>query len=109
MLAQVTAGARMHGSMQRTFQLQAPGKDDARVRDKIRQAVNNYVRRESRRTPPAGCRGWDFVCRVGPTADSAQPRPLKEVGGAIDAAALAGATQVFVEIVAKAAVRPGSA
>lgn len=95
--------------MQKTFRLQAPGKDDARVRDKIRQAVNNYVRRESRRTPPAGCRGWDFVCRVGSSAAAAQPLALKEVGGAIDAAALAGATEVFVEIVAKGSVRPGAA
>jgi hypothetical protein len=86
--------------MKKTFPLQAAGKDDARVRDKIRQEVNKYVRRELRKPLPEGFDRWEFACKVGATPMEAQPRVLKEVGGAIDAAALAGATQVYVEIVA---------
>ena len=92
-------------SMKKTFPLQAPGRDEARVRDKIRQEVNKYVRRESRKTPPEGSCGWEFACRVGATPDDAQDRTLKEVGGAIDAAARTGAAQVYVEIVATPARR----
>ncbi len=95
--------------MKKTFPLQAPGKDDAHVRDKIRQEVNKYVRRESRKTVPEGFAGWEFACKVGATPEDAVGRALKEVGGAIDAVALAGATQVHLEIVAAPARRRSTA
>lgn len=86
--------------MKKTFSLQAPGKDDARVRDKIRQEVNRYVRRESRKTLPEGFERWEFSCRVGAGPEQAETRTVKEVGGAIDSVAHSGAVQVYVEIVA---------
>jgi hypothetical protein len=84
--------------MKKTFPLQAPGKDDARVRDKIRHEVNKYVRRSRRKEVPEGFAQWDFACKVGASADTAVARPLKEVAGAIDAVAEAGATAVYLEI-----------
>lgn len=89
--------------MKKTFPLQAPGKDDARVRDKIRHEVNKYVRRSQRKTPLEGFRGWEFDCRVGADEAGAERRALKEVGAAIDAVAATGAEQVYVEIVARPA------
>jgi hypothetical protein len=86
--------------MKKTFPLQAPGKDDARVRDKIRHEVNKYVRRCRRKEVPEGFAQWDFTCKVGAGPESAADRPLKEVAGAIDAVATAGATTVYLEIVA---------
>lgn len=94
--------------MKKTFPLQAPNKDDARVRDKIRHEVNKYVRRSQRRTPPEGFAQWEFLCRVGPTPESAESKPVKEVGAAIDAVAAAGATSVYVEIEAVPAQRKAS-
>ena len=47
--------------MKKTFPLQAPGKDDARVRDKIRHEVNKYVRRSRRKELPEGFAQWDFA------------------------------------------------
>jgi Family of unknown function (DUF6172) len=99
----------MGRSMKKTFPLQAPGKDDARVRDRIRQEVNKYVRRELRKPLPEGFDRWEFTCKVGATPDEAQARTLKEVGGAIDAVALAGGAQVHVEIVAAPQRREQSA
>ncbi len=91
--------------MKKNFPLQAPGKDDARVRDKIRNEVNKYVRRSQRRTPPEGFAQWEFLCRVGVDAERAESRKIKEVGGAIDAVAETGVTSVYVEIEAVPAQR----
>lgn len=84
--------------MKKTFPLQAPGKDDARVRDKIRHEVNKYVRRSRRKEVPEGFAQWDFACKVGASPENAESRPLKEVAGAIDAVAATGATGVYLEI-----------
>jgi hypothetical protein len=94
--------------MKKTFPLQAPGKDDARVRDKIRHEVNKYVRRSRRKEVPEGFAQWEFACKVGPTADTATSRPLKDVAGAIDAVAEAGAQAVYLEIEAVPAQRLSS-
>jgi len=90
----------MIASMKKTFPLQSPGKDDARVRDKIRHEVNRCVRRERRRDLPEGFDGLEFTCRLGTAADSAQPLLLKEIAAAIDAVALTGSTQVYIEVIA---------
>jgi len=86
--------------MKKTFPLHAPGKDDARVRDKIRHEVNKYVRRSRRKELPEGFAQWDFACKVGAAEAEAEPRALKEVSGAIDTVAETGATGVYIEIVA---------
>ncbi len=91
--------------MKKTFPLQAPGKDDARVRDKIRHEINKYVRRERNKKLPDGFDQWNLDCRVGASDSSAEVLPFKEVGGAIDRVAATGAKQVFVEITAVAAPR----
>ena len=91
--------------MKKSFSLQAPGKDDARVRDKIRHEVNKYVRRERRKTVPEGFGTWEFNCKVGVDEETAEHRGLKEVGAAIDAVALTGATAVYVEVLPVAGQR----
>jgi hypothetical protein len=95
----------MSGSMKKNFPLQAPGKDDARVRDKIRHEINKYVRRSQRKTPPEGFAQWEFVCRVGVSPDNADAKSVKEVGGAIDVVAATGATSIYIEIEAVPAQR----
>jgi len=94
--------------MKKNFPLQAPGKDDARVRDKIRHEVNKYVRRSQRKTPPEGFGMWEFMCRVGISDANAENKTIKEVGGAIDTVAATGATTVYVEIEAVPAQRKTS-
>lgn len=84
--------------MKKTFPLQAAGKDDARVRDKVRHEVNKYVRRCRRKEVPEGFAMWEFVCKVGASVENAESKPLKEVGSAIDAVAEAGAKEVYLEI-----------
>lgn len=95
--------------MKKTFPLQAPGKADARVRDKIRHEVNKYVRRSQRKTPPEGFGIWEFLCKVGVSPENAEDKTIKEVGGAIDQVAQTGAPVVYVEIIAVPAQRKSSA
>lgn len=95
--------------MKKNFPLQLPGKDDARVRDKIRHEVNKYVRRSQRKAPPEGFGIWEFMCKVGVGPDSAEDKTIKEVGGAIDTVAQAGATSVYVEIIPVPAQRKSGA
>lgn len=84
--------------MKKSFPLQATGKDDARVRDKVRHEVNKYVRRCRRKPVPEGFAQWEFVCKAGPDAATAASKPLKEIASAIDAIAQAGATSIYLEI-----------
>ncbi len=91
--------------MKKTFPLKAPGKDDARVRDKIRHEINKYVRRERKKTVPEGFDLWNLNCKIGASSEAAEVLPLKEVGGAIDKVAATGADVVFVEVVAVAGHR----
>lgn len=91
--------------MKKTFPLQLPGRDDARVRDKIRHEVNKSVRRSQRKTPPEGFAQWEFICRVGTSPENAESKTIKEVGRAVDAVAETGATAVYVEVEAVPAQR----
>ncbi|MFO1450818.1 MAG: DUF6172 family protein [Opitutaceae bacterium] len=93
--------------MKKTFPLQSPGRDDARVRDKIRHEINRDVRRQRRRPLPEGYNAWEFDCRMGQSQDSAEPRALKDLAHAIDLVAQEGAVQVYLEIVGRPAQRTG--
>jgi hypothetical protein len=95
--------------MKKTFPLHSPGKDDARVRDKIRHEVNKYVRRVRRKPLPEGFDMLELTCRVGPDAAKSEAKALKEVGGAIDAVAATGANAVYIEIIGTPAVDPQKA
>lgn len=92
--------------MKKTFPLQAPGKADARVVEAIKNDVRKYVKRERRKKLPEGFTLWDFACKVGATPDTAQPIALNDITGAIDAAATAAATHIYIEIIAAAGHRP---
>ncbi len=86
--------------MKKTFPLQVPGNADVRVLEAIKGDIRKYIKRERRKALPTGVDFWDFTCKVG--ADKAEPeaRHHEEVVPAIDAAAKAGATSVYVEILA---------
>ena len=102
--------------MKKNFPLQDPARDDQRVVEAIKHEVRKYVKRERRKAPPPGFDFWELHCRVGPDAVAATGQPFKEVMAVIDAVALAGATAVYVEILAvpakwperAVAVEPGS-
>lgn len=97
---------RSISTMKKTFPLQVPGKDAARVLESVKSELRKYVQREQRKKLPEGFNRWEFACKVGVEEASAAVKPLSEVVTTVDAAAKAGAAGVFVEIVAVPGRKP---
>ena len=95
--------------MKKTFPLHIEGKHPDRVMDALKHELRKYVKRERRRALPEGVDYWDFDCKFGNTADDAEVVHLKDFSPRLDAARQAGATQVYVEILAKPGVRKAGA
>lgn len=91
--------------MRKTFPLAVDGKNRDRVLDAVKHEIRKYVKRERRRDLPAGADYWDFDCKFGLEAASAQPAHLASLIGLVDTAAADNAAQVYVEILARPANR----
>ena len=89
--------------MKKTFPLDIEGRHRDRVVDALKHELRKYVRRERRRALLPGVDFLDFDCRFGLVETAAEPAHLSGLGALIDAAAREGATQVYIEILA----RPG--
>ena len=91
--------------MKKTYPLSAEGKHPDRVLEAVKHDIRKYFKRERSRPVPAGADFWDFDCKVGASADSAEGVRVGAVIEAVDAAAKAGADAVYVEILSKHGVR----
>lgn len=91
--------------MKKTYPLRVEGKHPDRVLDAVKHDIRKYFKRERSRPVPAGADFWDFDCRVGASADSAEAVRVGTVIEAVDALARAGAEAVYVEILSKHGVR----
>ncbi len=91
--------------MKKNFPLQADGKHPDRVLEAVKHEVRKYFKRERNRPVPAGADFWDFDCKVGLSAETAQVVRVSGVIEAVDAAAKTGATSVYVEILSKHGLR----
>ncbi|GLS15471.1 DUF6172 family protein [Hydrogenophaga electricum] len=92
--------------MRKTYPLQAQGKKHPdRVLDAVKHDIRRYFRRERGRPLPEGVDFWDFDCKVGATADSAETVQVSEVIATVDALAQTGIDAVYVEILGKHGVR----
>lgn len=87
--------------MRKTFELRPEGKHPDRVLEAVKHEIRKYLRRERRRTPPEGVDFWDFDCRIGASADTAETVHVAALIGALDALAQGGATQAYAEVLAK--------
>ena len=92
--------------MKKTFPLTQPKLHPDRVLDAVKHEIRKYLKRERRKPLPEGVDFLDFDCRFGLTADSAETTPLPDLVRKIDAAATAGATHVYVELLSKPGQRP---
>ncbi len=91
--------------MKKNYPLQAEGKHPDRVLDAVKHDIRNYFKRARNRALPKGVDFWDFDCKVGLTADTAEVVRVSGVIEAVDAAAKSGATSVYVEILSKHGIR----
>lgn len=91
--------------MKKTFHLHAEGKNPDRLLDAIKHELRKYVKRERRRELPGGADYWDFDCRFGAAEATAQPAHLSTLIGMVDGLAKEGASQFYVEMLARPAQR----
>ena len=91
--------------MKKNYPLQAEGKHPDRVLEAVKHDIRKYFKRERNRALPKGVDFWDFDCKVGLTADTAEVVRVSGVVEAVDTAAKTGAAAVYVEILSKHGVR----
>ena len=85
--------------MKKTYRLDLEGKNRDRLLEAAKHDTRKYVRREQRRELPEGVDFWDFNCRFGLTAETAEVAHLSALTGLMDVAAGEGKTGFYVEIV----------
>ena len=93
--------------MKKTFPLTSPDHQPARVVEQIKSDVRQYVKRERKKKLPEGVDFWDFDCKVGQAAATADTKHVEELVKAIDETAATGSEAVYIEILAKPGHRTG--
>ncbi len=91
--------------MKKNFPLQAEGKHPDRVLEAVKHDIRKYFKRERGRDLPKGVDFWDFDCKVGLDADSAQVCKVGTVIDTVGTLAQGGAHSVYVEILCKPGTR----
>jgi len=93
--------------MKKIFKLTDPKKHEDRVLEAVKHDIRKYVKREKKKDlPDKKLMYWDFDCKIGVTADDAKVIAYEELIKALDAVKDTGATEVYVEVVAKAVEKP---
>ena len=87
--------------MKKTFKLNLEDKNRDRVLEAVKHEIRKYVARERRRTLPAGVDFWDFDCKFGLSAESAEVVHFATVLPLVDAAVKDGAASFYLELLAK--------
>ena len=91
--------------MRKVFPLELPGHKPPRVVAAIKNDVRKYLKRERRKQLPEDADYWDFDCRVGKDRDDHKSTHVAELTSAIDAASAGSWANIYIEILAKPAVR----
>ena len=93
--------------MKKIFKLTDPKKHEDRVLEAVKNDIRKYVKREKKKDlPDKATMYWDFDCKIGLNTDSAEVTAYEDLIKALDTIKATGATEVYVEIVAKAVDKP---
>jgi len=93
--------------MKKIFKLTDEKKHEDRVLEAIKHDIRKYVKREKKKKlPNAATMYWDFDCKVGANADEAEVVKFEALIKALDAVKATGATECYIEILAKTAHKP---
>lgn len=91
--------------MKKNFPLHIEGKNPDRVLEAVKHEIRKYFKRERNRVLPKEVDFWDFDCKVGMTAETAEVVKVSAVIEGLDALAKEGAASVYVEILSKHGIR----
>ena len=93
--------------MKKVFKLTDPKKHEDRVLEAVKHEIRKYAKREKKKTlTDKATMYWDFDCKVGATAETAEVVIFEELIKALDAVKETGAKEVYVEILAKEVAKP---
>jgi len=93
--------------MKKVYKLTDEKKHEDRVLEAVKNDIRKYVKREKKKDlPDKKLMYWDFDCKVGATADDAKVISYEELIKGLDAVKATGATEVYVEVLAKAVEKP---
>ncbi len=87
--------------MKKNFQLCIEGKNRDRLLEAVKHEIRKYIKRERRRAVPDGADYWDFDCKFGLSAQVAEVVHLATLTALIDGVAKDGASQFYLEVLAK--------
>jgi hypothetical protein len=87
--------------MKKLFPLEVPNLKPARVLDSIKNDARKYVKRERKKKLPEDVDFWDFDCRIGKDAETAEVTHVSEIFNAIDKAAVDNTAAIYIEILSK--------
>lgn len=87
--------------MKKTFSFEMPNHKPPRVIEAIKAEINRYIKRERRKPLPEGVDFWDFDCRTGKDAETAEPVHVSEITKNIDTASQEYWVAIYIEILAK--------
>ncbi len=91
--------------MKKNFSLTSAKHKPDRQAELIKSDLNKYLARERRKELPANVDFWDFDCKCGPDAKSAELVHVSELNKEVDKIFKSGSESVYVEIIAKPGVR----
>ncbi len=91
--------------MKKTFELSHPKKTLPRLIEAAKHEIKKYLKRERRKTLPAGVAFWDFDCKFGTSESTATVIHLSTINQCIDEVEKEQHSSFYIEILAK----PGTA
>ena len=93
--------------MKKVFPLRDEKKHEDRVLEAIKHDIRKYVKREKKKDlPNKTTMYWDFDCRIGQSEAAAKVVEYEALIKALDSIKAEGATEVYIEILAKSVEKP---
>ncbi|EIF51687.1 DUF6172 family protein [Sulfurovum sp. AR] len=93
--------------MKKIFKLTDEKKHEDRVLEAVKHEIRKYVKREKKKKlDDAQNTYWDFDCKIGVTPDTAKVVEYDALIKELDAVKADGATDCYIEILAKVVQKP---
>tara|TARA_R110000787_G_scaffold99044_6_gene203513 strand:- start:113 stop:403 length:291 start_codon:yes stop_codon:yes gene_type:complete len=91
--------------MKKTFELTHPKIKVDRMVESVKHEVKKYLKRERNKTLPQDADYWDFDCKIGKSAQTADVVHVATINQQVDTLVTEGVTSFYLEILVKPATR----
>ena len=93
-------------ALKKTVTLNLEGKHPDRVVEAVKHEIRKYIKREQNKPRPEGVDFWDFDCRFGSSAVTAEVIEFAAITDRINAYAADKAEAFYIELLAKPGQKP---